>query len=56
MKPDLGINFAGIKFKNPALTASGVFGYGYELADLIPAKFMLKSGFIQFYFQPYIFF
>jgi dihydroorotate dehydrogenase (NAD+) catalytic subunit len=35
MKPDLSINFAGVKFKNPALTASGTFGYGYELADLI---------------------
>jgi dihydroorotate dehydrogenase (NAD+) catalytic subunit len=38
MKPDLSINFAGIKFKNPMLTASGTFGYGYELADLIPLK------------------
>jgi dihydroorotate dehydrogenase (NAD+) catalytic subunit len=38
MKPDLSIDFAGIKFKNPVLTASGTFGYGYELADLIPLK------------------
>jgi len=38
MKPDLSINFAGIKLKNPVLTASGTFGYGYELADLIPLK------------------
>ncbi|MDR3306527.1 MAG: dihydroorotate dehydrogenase [Endomicrobium sp.] len=35
MKPDLSIDFAGIKFKNPVFTASGTFGYGYELADLI---------------------
>jgi dihydroorotate dehydrogenase (NAD+) catalytic subunit len=38
MKPTLNINFAGIKLKNPVLTASGTFGYGYELADLIPLK------------------
>ena len=38
MKPDLSVNFAGIKLKNPVLTASGTFGYGYELADLIPLK------------------
>jgi dihydroorotate dehydrogenase (NAD+) catalytic subunit len=38
MKPDLSINFAGIKLKNPVLTASGTFGYGYELDDFIPLK------------------
>ncbi|MDR0823073.1 MAG: dihydroorotate dehydrogenase [Endomicrobium sp.] len=38
MKPILSINFAGIKLQNPVLTASGTFGYGYELADLIPLK------------------
>ena len=38
MKPDLSVNFAGIKLQNPVLTASGTFGYGYELADLIPLK------------------
>lgn len=38
MIPDLSVNFAGIKLKNPVLTASGTFGYGYELADLIPLK------------------
>ncbi|MDR3124337.1 MAG: dihydroorotate dehydrogenase [Endomicrobium sp.] len=36
MKPSLAIDFMGIKLKNPVLTASGAFGYGYELADLIP--------------------
>ncbi|MDR3256787.1 MAG: dihydroorotate dehydrogenase [Endomicrobium sp.] len=38
MKPDLSIEFAGIKLKNPVLTASGTFGYGYESADLIPLE------------------
>jgi dihydroorotate dehydrogenase (NAD+) catalytic subunit len=38
MMPDLSVNFAGIKLKNPVLTASGTFGYGYELADLIPLR------------------
>jgi len=36
MSPDLSISFAGISFKNPVLTASGTFGYGYELLDLVP--------------------
>jgi len=38
MKPNLEINFAGIALNNPVLTASGTFGYGDELADLIPLK------------------
>jgi len=38
MHPNLSVNFAGIKLKNPVLTASGTFGYGYELADLIPLQ------------------
>ncbi|MDR2811776.1 MAG: dihydroorotate dehydrogenase [Endomicrobium sp.] len=38
MKLDLSIEFAGIKFKNPVFTASGTFGYGYELADLMPLE------------------
>lgn len=38
MIPNLSVNFAGIKLKNPVLTASGTFGYGYELADLIPLE------------------
>jgi dihydroorotate dehydrogenase (NAD+) catalytic subunit len=36
MTSDLSISFAGVSFKNPVLTASGTFGYGYELADLVP--------------------
>ena len=34
-KPDLTIDFAGIKLKNPVLTASGTFGYGEEFADFV---------------------
>ena len=36
--PNLKVNFAGIKLSNPVLTASGTFGYGDELADLIQLK------------------
>src|SRR5512139_1878001 len=35
MSPDLSIDFAGIKLKNPVLTASGTFGYGEEYADIV---------------------
>ncbi|MDR2860342.1 MAG: dihydroorotate dehydrogenase [Elusimicrobiota bacterium] len=38
MKTDLSLTFAGIKIKNPVFTASGTFGYGYELSDLIDLK------------------
>ncbi|MDR2192722.1 MAG: dihydroorotate dehydrogenase [Endomicrobium sp.] len=38
MNLDLSVSFAGIKLKNPVLSASGTFGYGYELADLIPLQ------------------
>ncbi|MBI4852998.1 MAG: dihydroorotate dehydrogenase [Acidobacteria bacterium] len=31
----LAIEIAGIKFKNPVLTASGTFGYGLDFAELI---------------------
>jgi dihydroorotate dehydrogenase (NAD+) catalytic subunit len=34
-KPDLSVDFAGIRLKNPVLTASGTFGYGEEFADII---------------------
>jgi dihydroorotate dehydrogenase (NAD+) catalytic subunit len=34
-KPDLSIDFAGIKLKNPVLTASGTFGYGEEYAEFV---------------------
>ncbi len=34
-KLDLSVNFAGIKLKNPVLTASGTFGYGEEFAEFV---------------------
>ncbi len=34
-KPDLSVNFAGIRLKNPVLTASGTFGYGEEDAEFV---------------------
>lgn len=34
-RPDLSIDFAGIKLKNPVLTASGTFGYGDEFAEFV---------------------
>ncbi|MDR0984980.1 MAG: dihydroorotate dehydrogenase [Endomicrobium sp.] len=38
MKPDLSMDFAGVHFKNPVLTASGTFGYGDELLDVFPVN------------------
>lgn len=32
---DLSVNIAGLKMKNPVMTASGTFGYGEEYADFI---------------------
>ncbi|MBI5810134.1 MAG: dihydroorotate dehydrogenase [Deltaproteobacteria bacterium] len=32
--PDMGVEIAGIRFKNPVMTASGTFGYGAEFAEL----------------------
>lgn len=34
MMPDLTVEIAGVKFKNPILTASGTCGYGEELAQI----------------------
>src|SRR5512147_1416598 len=34
-KPDLSVDFAGIRLKNPVLTASGTFGYGEEFAEFV---------------------
>src|SRR5579872_2564318 len=33
--PDLGINFCGLRFKNPVIAASGTFGYGIEFEDIV---------------------
>jgi len=34
-KPNLGVEIAGIKLKNPVMTASGTFGYGEEFSPFI---------------------
>ncbi|MEA2011791.1 MAG: dihydroorotate dehydrogenase [Verrucomicrobiota bacterium] len=36
LQPDLKTEIAGIKMRNPLLTASGTFGYGKDYTDLIP--------------------
>jgi dihydroorotate dehydrogenase (NAD+) catalytic subunit len=33
--PDLGVNVAGIRLKNPVIAASGTFGYGLEFEDVV---------------------
>ncbi|MBQ1973186.1 MAG: dihydroorotate dehydrogenase [Paraprevotella sp.] len=32
---DLSVNIAGLRLKNPVMTASGTFGYGLEFADFV---------------------
>ena len=32
---NLGVDFAGIKMKNPVTVASGTFGYGREFSEFI---------------------
>jgi dihydroorotate dehydrogenase (NAD+) catalytic subunit len=34
-KPDLSVNIAGLKLRNPVIAASGTFGYGSEYAELL---------------------
>ncbi len=34
-KPDLSVDIAGIKLRNPVMTASGTFGYGKEFAEYL---------------------
>jgi len=31
--PDLSVHVAGLRLKNPVITASGTFGYGTELSN-----------------------
>src|ERR1051325_8016820 len=33
--PDMSIKFAGLSFKNPVIAASGTFGYGVEIEDIV---------------------
>lgn len=35
MEPDLSVEIAGIRMKNPVMSASGCFGYGKEMAELV---------------------
>lgn len=32
---DLGVKIGGLELKNPVMTASGTFGYGFEFADFV---------------------
>src|SRR5512141_645013 len=34
-KPDLSVSFAGLRFKNPIIAASGTFSYGVEFEDVV---------------------
>lgn len=34
-RADLSVNFAGLRFKNPVIAASGTFGYGVEFEDIV---------------------
>jgi dihydroorotate dehydrogenase (NAD+) catalytic subunit len=34
-RPDLSVNLAGIRLRNPVMTASGTFGYGSEFAEYL---------------------
>ena len=34
MKPDLSVEFAGLRFKNPVTVASGTFGFGREYGQM----------------------
>ncbi len=35
MRPDMTVNLAGMKLRNPVMTASGTFGYGEEFAEYV---------------------
>jgi dihydroorotate dehydrogenase (NAD+) catalytic subunit len=35
MKPDMSVEIAGLKLRNPVLTASGTFGYGEEFSQYV---------------------
>lgn len=34
-RPDMSVEFAGIRLRNPVIAASGTFGYGSEFADIV---------------------
>ena len=35
MKPEMSVEFAGLRLRNPVLAASGTFGYGIEFEDIV---------------------
>jgi len=35
MKPDMSVDIAGLKLRNPVMTASGTFGYGEEFSQYV---------------------
>jgi dihydroorotate dehydrogenase (NAD+) catalytic subunit len=35
MKPDMSVDIAGLKLRNPVMTASGTFGYGEEFKEYV---------------------
>ena len=39
MTVDLSVEIAGIKMKNPVMTASGTFGYGRDYLDFFTGSF-----------------
>jgi len=36
--PSLNVEFAGLKLKNPVISASGTFGFGFEYKDIYPPE------------------
>ncbi len=34
LKPDMSVEIAGLKLRNPVMTASGTFGYGEEFSPV----------------------
>jgi len=39
-KPDLSVNIAGVRLKNPVIAASGTFGYGSEYSGIIDVSLL----------------
>ena len=39
-KPDLSVNIAGVRFRNPVIAASGTFGYGGEYSNMVDVSLL----------------
>ena len=39
-KPDLSVNIAGVRFRNPVIAASGTFGYGGEYSNIVDVSLL----------------